>query len=169
MAVSLMTVYAEDMFKMDMDDSQFKIIVPEFQRDLVWEPEQKVRWIESMISGYPLPSLFMNTFWEKPLDYDGCPDEHHVIVIDGQQRLNAVKEFIQDKFPVQGCYYSEQALPFKRRFRYGICCTIYWTQFKTMRESIELYLGLLRNGKPHSGDDIQRAQDQLKLFKEVKV
>lgn len=58
-------------------------IHPEFQRFFRWSPEQKARWIESILIGIPLPSIFVAQ------QEDGTWD-----VIDGLQRLSTIFEFM---------------------------------------------------------------------------
>jgi hypothetical protein len=58
-------------------------IHPEFQRFFRWSPEQKARWIESILIGIPLPSIFVAQ------QQDGTWD-----VIDGLQRLSTIFEFM---------------------------------------------------------------------------
>ena len=60
---------------------------PEFQRNLVWKPEQKSLFIESVLLNIPLPPLYVNQ------RQDG-----KFILIDGLQRTTALHEFINDKF-----------------------------------------------------------------------
>jgi hypothetical protein len=58
-------------------------IHPEFQRFFRWTPDQKARWIESILIGIPLPSVFVS---QQP---NGNWD-----VIDGLQRLSTIFEFM---------------------------------------------------------------------------
>lgn len=58
-------------------------IHPEFQRFFRWSPTQKARWIESILIGIPLPSVFVAQ------QQDGTWD-----VIDGLQRLSTIFEFM---------------------------------------------------------------------------
>ena len=58
-------------------------IHPEFQRFFRWTPEQKARWIESILIGIPLPSIFVSQ------RQDGKWD-----VIDGLQRLSTIFAFM---------------------------------------------------------------------------
>jgi hypothetical protein len=61
------------------------ILQPDFQRGDVWSVEQKSRLIESLFLRIPLPSFYI----------DGSePDRWQVI--DGQQRLTAIKSFLLD-------------------------------------------------------------------------
>lgn len=60
---------------------------PEFQRNLVWKPEQKSLFVESVLLNIPLPPLYVNQ--RKDGKY---------ILIDGLQRTTTLHEFINDKF-----------------------------------------------------------------------
>ena len=58
---------------------------PDFQREFVWKPRQVTRLVESALLGIPLPAFYFNQ------DKDGMYQ-----VIDGVQRLTAVKQFMSD-------------------------------------------------------------------------
>jgi hypothetical protein len=58
-------------------------IHPEFQRFFRWTSKQKSRWIESILLGIPLPSIFVSQ------REDGVWD-----VIDGLQRLSTILELV---------------------------------------------------------------------------
>lgn len=57
---------------------------PEFQRFYRWDEEQKTKLIESILLGIPIPPIFVSQ------KMDGTWD-----VIDGQQRLSTVLQFLQ--------------------------------------------------------------------------
>ncbi len=59
---------------------------PDFQRPAVWTRAQKQLLIDTIIRGYDIPKLY----WRK----NGIKYE----VVDGQQRLRAIWEFIEGKF-----------------------------------------------------------------------
>jgi hypothetical protein len=64
------------------------IIEPEFQRNLVWKPEQKSQFIESVLLNIPLPPLYVNQ------NRDG-----KYIIVDGLQRTSTLDEYInKDSF-----------------------------------------------------------------------
>ncbi len=64
---------------------------PEFQRNLVWKPVQKARFIESVLLNIPLPPLYVNQ------KVDG-----KYIIVDGLQRTSTLDEFInKDSFALQ--------------------------------------------------------------------
>ena len=64
---------------------------PEYQRRLRWTTLQKSRLIESLLLNIPVPPVF---FYES--------DAARYEVMDGQQRLNTVREFIAGDFSLSG-------------------------------------------------------------------
>lgn len=134
------------------------VLDPPFQRGSVWTEVQKQAWIESILMDIGLPSIFVNRFPRKHPIY-GYRD----VVIDGQQRLRATAEFMQDKFRVRGELWSEQDLPFQRGFRMSMGVTsVVYCAFETERECVELYLKLLKAGTAHTTAEIKKAEDYLK-------
>ena len=67
-----------------------ELIIPEVQRDLVWTKSQKQLLIDSLFKDYDIPKLyFRDTIQNNKTVYE---------IIDGQQRLNAIFEFLNDCF-----------------------------------------------------------------------
>lgn len=64
---------------------------PEYQRRLRWDTKKKSKLIESFIMNVPVPPIFL---YEKSLG--------KFEVMDGQQRLNAVAEFMSGQFALEG-------------------------------------------------------------------
>lgn len=77
------------------------ILSPYFQRRKVWSPRGKSFLIDSIIKGCPLPQFFIR---EKIIT-----SERKTIreVVDGQQRLTAIIEFIEDKFTIMEIHNKE--------------------------------------------------------------
>ncbi len=64
---------------------------PPFQRNPVWQERQKTYLIDSIIRGYPVPELYLQTI------VNNLGEEKHVVV-DGQQRIRACLEFVAGEF-----------------------------------------------------------------------
>lgn len=64
---------------------------PDFQRGEVWTLQKKRRLIDSIIRGWHIPPIHLVT------REDGRSD-----VLDGQQRLTAIRDFIDGDFPIDG-------------------------------------------------------------------
>lgn len=67
------------------------VLQPPFQRNPVWQDKQKAALIDTILRGYPIPELYLQTL----VDDEG--DEKHVVV-DGQQRIRACIEFLGGGF-----------------------------------------------------------------------
>lgn len=78
------------------------IVDNSFQRRGVWVEKDKISLIESILLGYPIPELYL---WETGIGEDADnPGELTYSIVDGQQRITAVWEFINDKFPLKPSY-----------------------------------------------------------------
>jgi hypothetical protein len=64
---------------------------PPYQRNPVWQDHQKAYLIDTILRGYPVPEIYLQT----EVSSEGV--ERHVIV-DGQQRIRACLEFIDNQF-----------------------------------------------------------------------
>ena len=66
-------------------------LAPPFQRNPVWTVKQKAYLIDTILRGFPVPELYMN----EVVDARGS---EKFIVVDGQQRIRACLEFLEDQF-----------------------------------------------------------------------
>ena len=69
---------------------------PKYQRNPIWSIGQKCFLIDSIISGAPLPQVYLN------ITTEGSGRSRTTVyeVVDGQQRLRAILEFMDDKWPL---------------------------------------------------------------------
>ncbi|WP_281985524.1 DUF262 domain-containing protein [Thalassorhabdomicrobium marinisediminis] len=68
------------------------IYVPGFQRGFVWSGTEKSRFIESLILGLPVPTLFLAR----------DADSNKLNIIDGQQRLRTLQAYLNGEFSLSG-------------------------------------------------------------------
>jgi hypothetical protein len=73
------------------------IISPYFQRNLVWRQIHKQDFIKTILLGYPFPQIFLA---KGGLNVEELTSIS--LIVDGQQRMNSIIEFISDKFAVDG-------------------------------------------------------------------
>lgn len=66
---------------------------PPFQRNPVWVDRQKSFLIDTILSGLPIPEVYMQ-------DTITAEGEARYIVVDGQQRIRAVLEFLEGRFNI---------------------------------------------------------------------
>jgi hypothetical protein len=100
-----------------IDKGEVLNLRPEYQRRLRWSTPQKSRLIESLLLNIPVPPVY---FYES--------DAARYEVMDGQQRLNAVREFLSSDFalsslavlkPLNGLRYSKCPPRIKRALDRG--------------------------------------------------
>lgn len=65
---------------------------PDFQRGEVWNTLKKQRLIDSILRGWHIP----------PIHLISSPLTDKIEVLDGQQRLVSIRDFIAGKFPING-------------------------------------------------------------------
>lgn len=74
------------------------IVNRRYQRKLIWTLEEKEKFIDSIISGYPVPIILLAELAGRT---DGSLE-----IIDGMQRLNAITSFIGNEYPVREGYFD---------------------------------------------------------------
>lgn len=73
------------------------ILSPKYQRNAIWSIGQKCFLIDSLISGCPIPQVYIN------IKTEGLAKEKKTFyeVVDGQQRLRAILEFLNDDWALE--------------------------------------------------------------------
>jgi len=66
------------------------LIIPDFQRNVVWSSKQQSQFIESIILNFPLPHFYFNQTIEGKL-----------IIVDGLQRTTTLSRFLSNDFKLQ--------------------------------------------------------------------
>lgn len=73
-----------------------------YQRKLIWTIEEKRKFVDSLIKGYPVPLILLA---------DSVNDGTSVFeIIDGMQRLNAVMSFIEGEFSYNDMYFDLETM-----------------------------------------------------------
>jgi hypothetical protein len=85
--------YAKDLF-----------FVPDYQRQQVWTPDKKARFIESVVLGLPIPMMFLAHVQDGRLE-----------IVDGVQRITTLASFSQGGFKLK----SLDRLPALNGFKFG--------------------------------------------------
>lgn len=103
-------------FKAANDRKELEI-KPPFQRNPVWVNRQKSYLMDTILNKYPIPEIYM----QESVDSNGL---QHYIIVDGQQRIRSVLEFIQDGFNLDekespefhGAFFSDLSEEQKKAF-----------------------------------------------------
>lgn len=96
------------------------ILRPPFQRNMVWNSEQQSFLIDSILRGLPVPEIYVQT-------ETSAQGDERTIIVDGQQRISACIQFINDELRLVGDEeldeqwknktFSELDEPLRLRFR----------------------------------------------------
>lgn len=85
------------------------VVNRKYQRKLVWTQLEKKKLIDSILHEYPIPLiLFAETQNTNGAIYE---------ILDGMQRLNAIFDFIEDKFDYEGKYFDLNQLARAKQLR----------------------------------------------------
>ena len=74
-----------------------------FQRRYVWLEKHKIQLIETILLGYAIPEIYL---WQT--DINAETGEAKYSIVDGQQRIGALFDFIDDKFKLKERYITEK-------------------------------------------------------------
>lgn len=74
-----------------MINSRSLNLSPSYQRDFVWKEPQQSKFIESILLGIPVPTIFISENQNSTFE-----------VVDGQQRLTTVKRFWNNELKLKG-------------------------------------------------------------------
>jgi hypothetical protein len=86
------TNYKISWFKQIYDNKKLEI-KPPYQRNPVWVNRQKSYLIDSILRGYPIPEIYMQEIVSSTGDIA-------YTIIDGQQRLRSIIDFVYDEFEI---------------------------------------------------------------------
>lgn len=73
---------------------------PDYQRRHRWDNKTSSKLIESLILNIPIPIIYISQ--DVDVDQETFDSEYRYSVIDGQQRLTAIKNFLKGKFTLEG-------------------------------------------------------------------
>jgi hypothetical protein len=128
-------------------------IDPEFQRAHVWRPEQQSAYVEYILrGGISGREIYFNCIgWNS--DYRGP-----FVLVDGKQRLEAVRSFLRDEVPVFGghkCSQIEGRIPNSAFFYFNV------NDLGTNAEVLQWYLDLNTGGVVHTTEELEKVRAML--------
>lgn len=126
---------------------------PDYQRAHVWTREQQVAYVEYTLMG---GEVGQQITWNSP-DW-GDTWKRPTELVDGKQRLEAVRSFLRDGFPAFGAKFSEYTDKLRMtgpRFEFRVC------KLGTRAEILQLYLNINAGGTPHSQSELDRVRRLL--------
>lgn len=133
------------------------LLCPDFQRGHVWTESQQCRYIEFLLRG---GRTGRDLYFNDPSWHRSVPAGHYndFVVVDGLQRITALRRFIHDEIPVFGSFYSE----FRDSLRLSTdTVRVHINDLKSRREVLTWYIEINTGGTPHSEEEIRRVQALL--------
>ena len=101
----MITYHVRSRYLVDIynDMKQGKITLsPYFQRKLVWRLTHKVDFIKTILLSYPFPEIFLS---RGSINLDDMTSTSSVV--DGQQRLTSIRDYIDGQFEVDGKHFAD--------------------------------------------------------------
>ncbi len=127
---------------------------PDFQREHVWTREQQIAYVEYVLrGGHAAKELYFNCVgWNR--GKRGAFE-----IVDGKQRLEAVRSYLRNEVPVFGRTYLEYSDNIG--FRMEQSFKVYVNDLATRAQVLTWYLDLNTGGTPHTPEEIHRVQNLL--------
>lgn len=129
---------------------------PDFQREYVWTPEQKTRYVEYILrggtSGRDIHTNHPN--WNHGMS--GGP----YVVVDGKQRISAILGFLNNEVPIfGGTYYQD----FEDRLMATSPARVRWhvNDLATREEVLQWYLDLNSGGTVHTQAELDKVRRMI--------
>lgn len=133
---------------------------PDFQRAHVWDEDKQIHYVEFVLrGGRSSRDIFMNcASWSgRGKSYT---TEQPIALVDGKQRLEAVRRFLRDEIPAFGSFRSEYTDKIRMTgpsFRFHI------NDLQTRRQVLQWYLDLNTGGVVHTSEEIEKVKALLEL------
>lgn len=99
------TAYNSSVMEVASTDPDMRLgwdLNPPYQRGSVWSPDQQRRLIYSLIRGIPVGAITIN---RRPVDH--LRPEQWIAVVDGKQRVTAIRSFVDGELPVPASWFAE--------------------------------------------------------------
>jgi hypothetical protein len=145
MATLNLRLLIEDLCSGELNDS------PKYQRGNVWDDATKRAFIVSILCKRYIPPIVLSDSGNGPRT-----------VIDGKQRLNAIRDYVDNKFYANGLYYScdpsgrgrvMTEVDAKQLMRTNFCCAIH--RNLTEEQELDTFHDLQRGSPLTTGEKIQ--------------
>lgn len=134
----------------------FGMVLPPWQRPEVWPVENQRRFIEGVFLGLGAGHHVVNgaDFY----DGTGEPKPMSGWLLDGQQRITAIRDFLDGKFAIFDGIYKDDlaAIDLRRRFLRAKFVRVELEYTDDEQALKELYFRLAFSGVSHTEEDLER-------------
>lgn len=140
-------------------------INPDFQRGHVWTPDQQRHFVENAYRGIVGPAGLTIRFSAPHWDNDAYNGDlpRQLVVVDGLQRLTAIREFMAGNVRpfgltlegLAGTKFDARRASGRWRLRFEVLA------IQSRSELLQYYLDLNDGGTPHSAEELARVRAML--------
>lgn len=125
---------------------------PDYQRDYVWELEDKVALIDSIFNNIDIGKfVFIHKGYSGKYGYE---------ILDGKQRIRAILDFFEDRFQYNGKYYSE--LSYKDQWHFDeYSISVAEVNELTPKQVLKYFLMVNKTGKVMSKEQLIKVEKML--------
>lgn len=126
---------------------------PDFQRGHVWELYQQIEYVEFILRG---GQSGHDIYFNHPGWHGG--EAGHMVLVDGLQRITAVRAFMNNDIPAFGSFYrdyTDKLRAVQCRFNFHI------NNLKTREDVLKWYLQMNTGGIVHTKEELNRVKKLL--------
>jgi hydrogenase maturation factor len=126
---------------------------PEYQRDFVWNLEDKIALIDSIFNNVEIGKfVFIHLGYYGKYAYE---------ILDGKQRLKTLLDFFEDRFQYKGKYFSDLSIR-EQDFFEDYSVSVAETRDELTREQkLRYFLKLNTNGKVMAKEQLEKVEKML--------
>ena len=131
-------------------------MLPDFQRGHVWTEQQQIAYLEFILrGGRSGKDIYLNSpSWHTSVEEGAYND---FVIVDGLQRVTAIRRFINNEIKVFGSYYRE----YTDTLGLDVTIRVHINDLPTKAAVLNWYLEMNSGGTPHANAEIQRVQKML--------
>jgi hypothetical protein len=137
---------------------------PEFQRAHVWTQEQQTKYVEWILKGgksgrdiyFNYPNWMGSS--KEPKDHD------YMTLVDGLQRITAVRDFLNDKFSVFDSHFCSELQGENKHIPFDYDFIFHVNDIPYYKDVLQWYIDLNSGGTIHTDVEIERVKELLKNY-----
>lgn len=142
---------------------------PIFQRGYVWTKNQQIQYMEYLLKGgeFAKTVIFNCPNWMEIQQKNTAGwsildiTSNHVVCVDGQQRIRAIRAFLQNKIPAFNTYFKD----FEEKIPLDLTLRIQMLKLQTPQQLLQAYIDYNTGGSVHSETDLKPAIELLNKIK----
>lgn len=132
---------------------------PDFQRNHVWTKKQQAQYVEWILKG---GKSGRDIFFNCPC-FSKMSKPRKMVLVDGLQRLTAVRLFLKNKVKIFNEYFLED---FEDKIPIGGPDFVFYVNdLESRKEILQWYIDINSGGTPHTEEEIKKVKYLLKKEK----